>query len=330
VNRNSFSVRYKNKLLKRLHELRESYVKRLPYIYVVVLLFLSFLSVFSLYSALMLGIISAIFIIFAFFHSVSVMESIGKLAYAEKLIRLERWRLFLYVFSVSSIIILILLGYGLSYLGLSINLNQLPVPFNQVTAFFFGWYFLFIAISLPLNLYSQTSYRITKLCFRASIDELEKILKQRKLPIKDAYKRFKWLRQGFQSCNDFLIDDPYNVTVKDIDEYYQRIFSFALVGNEEDLEKFSVALQKVLASFGKKKDDFDLPNLLISLQLILGKDVRGKESIQELAEMILVKPSLWERIKAAIKSAYMVSVVSIITLVVAILAILFQFFHWGI
>jgi hypothetical protein len=95
------------------------------------------------------------------------------------------------------------------------------------------------------------------------------------------------------------------------------------------LEKFSVALQKALASFGSRQDDFDLSSLLIALQLVLGKDVKGKESTEELAKMILVKPSLWERTKATIKSPSTVSAVSIVTLVVTILAIVFQFFHWG-
>jgi hypothetical protein len=329
VDGNSFSLRHKHKLSKRLREIRESYVKRLPYIYLIVLLVLSFLSFLSLYFIFMLGVFVIIYFIFILFHFGSIKESSRKLAYAEKLIRLERWRLFLFVFIISSYIIFMVTVGCLSYIGFTIT--QLPAPFNQIVSFFSTWLIFFIMVSLPLNLRGfQTPYRIAKLCFRVSIDELEIILKQRKLPIKDAYRRFKWLRLGFQSCNNLLIDEPYYVMVKDIDKYYQRIFSFALIGDEKKLKKFSAALQKVLASFGDNRDNFDLPSLLISLQLILDKDKSGKESTQELVKMILVKSSLWDRTKALIRSPFTVSLISISTLIVAILTIAFQFFHWGI
>jgi hypothetical protein len=318
----------KNSLSERWRKLKESYVKRLPYAYVIALLAISFLFFLMLYSYLMVFPIFVVFLVFIFFHIGSVMESSRNLVYADKLIRLERWRLALFIFTISSYFVFLAALEVLLYLHF--DMGRIPAPFNQIVVFFFSWFLFFIMASLVLNLRGfQTLYRMVKLCFRATIDELERILKQGKVPIDDAYRRFRWLKLGFQSCNGFLIKKPYCVMVKNIDQYYQHIFSFALVGDKVDLEKFSVALQKALASFGSRQDDFDLSSLLIALQLVLGKDVKGKESTEELAKMILVKPSLWERTKATIKSPSTVSAVSIVTLVVTILAIVFQFFHWG-
>jgi hypothetical protein len=168
---------------------------------------------------------------------------------------------------------------------------------------------------------------MAKLCFRAVIDELERIPKQEKIPIKDAYKRLRWLRLGFQRCNDFLLKKPNCVMVKDIEKYHQRIFSFALVGDNTDLNNSLIALHNVLASFGNNEGAFNLQSLLKAYQLILGKDVKGKESTHELANMLLVRPSLWERTRAAVRSPYMLSVVTIITLVVMVLTMMFQFLH---
>ncbi len=328
MSKSSFGALYTHELSERLRELQESYVKRLPYMYIVVLFVFPFLFLLSLYSISMFWLIGVAYLVVMFFHILSVGESARKLVYAENLLRLERWRLYFFIFSVSSTIMYSATLGWLSYLGFRIT--QLPVPFDKITALFLAWFLFLIVTMLPLNLRGhQTRYRMAKLCFRVTIDEFEIILKQGKMPIKDAHRRFRWLKLGFQSCNDLLIREPYYVMVKNIDRCHQRIFSFALVGDKDDLHKFSVALQKVLASFGNKLSDFDLPSLLMALQLILGKEAKEKESTQELAEMILVKPSSWERTKAAIKSPYTVSVATIITLVVAILAIVFQFLHWG-
>lgn len=318
----------KSSLLDKWRKLEGFYVKRLPYLYVTLLFAISLMFFLGSYSSLILYPVSVVFLVFGLFHIFSVSEYSRNLVYCDKLIRLERWRLYLFIFTVSSYFIV--LATVETFLYLRLNLSQIPAPLNQIAVFFLSWLLFFIVTSLPLNLKGfQTPYRMAKMCFRVTIDELEGILKQRKMPIRDAYRRFRWLKLGFQSCNDFLLKKPYCVMVKNIDRYHQRIFSFALVGEKVDLKKFSVALQKVLASFGNKKDDFDLPGLLIALQLILGKDEKGKESTQKLAEMILVKPSLWEKTRAAIKSPYTISIISLVTLMVAILTIVFQFFHWG-
>jgi hypothetical protein len=278
------------------------------------------------YSPWILLPISVVALAFIFLHTRSVMASSRNLLYADRLIRLERWRLFLFVFTVSSFFVLYATLAALVYLHF--NVSQIPAPFNQIMAFLVNWFLFFIILSLTLNLRGfQTPYRMARLCFRATIDELEGIPKQEKARMKDAYRCFRWLRLGFRNCNDFLLKKPYCVMVKNIDIYHQRILSFALVGDETDLNKSLIALREVLASFGNNKDDFDLPSLLIAYQLILGRDMKGKESTHELAEMILAKPSLWERTEAVIKSPDMASVVSIITLVATILAIYFQYLH---
>jgi hypothetical protein len=156
---------------------------------------------------------------------------------------------------------------------------------------------------------------------------LEKSTEQGKVPIKDAYKCFRWLKLGFQSCNDFLIKKPYYVVVKNIEEYYQHIFSSALIGAKTDLKVSYAALQKMLASLGNEASDFNLRSYLVALQLTLGKKPESKESTEELTKMILVKPSLWERTRATIKSPYTMVVISIITLAVAILPVMLQLLH---
>ena len=230
------------------------------------------------------------------------------------------------MFSLSSFYALFPVFFGLSYLGF--ELADLPTRINQIATFLLGWFLIFVMLGLSANYQSpQTHYRKIRLCFRTTIDTLERLLAQEEIPVKNAYKSFKWLRLGLQSCDNFLIQKPYYVKVQNIDQYYQRILTAALVGDRDDLEKIPLALQEALESFGNLKGEFDLPRFLAALQLMLGKRVRKRERMHVLSEMILIKPSLLEKTKVAIRSPYTVSVITISAFVVAVLTLVHQFFR---
>ena len=318
----------KRRLSEGWRKLSESYVKRLPNIYITMLLVTSLLFFLALRSLTwpLLVVPVAGFLLVIFFHITSVSRASKKVVYPEKLLRLERWRIFVFIFSISSLFALILVLFLLPYLDF--RLTDLPTRINQIVTFLLGWFLLFIMVGLSLNYQSpQTPYRMIRLCFRTTIDTLERLLAQEEAPVKDAYRRFKWLRLGFQNCNDFLIRKPYCVKMKNIDQYYQRIFVVALVGSRDELEKVTGGLRNTLKSFGNKKQEFDLPSFLTALQFILGKRVTKRKHTHVFSEMMLIRSSLLDRIKVAIRSPYTISVITIAALVVAVLTLVYQFFR---
>ena len=323
------------------HKVYESYVRHLPYTYISVLMTFPVLYIlidrFNV-DWLVFSLIVAYGAI-VFLHVRVVVSSARKMVYPDRLIRLERWRLRFIGFSILSFVALLSALYGLSFIG-GVPAN-LSVPFNQIANFLLYYLFLLLMIELTTSLRSlQTPYRMAKLCFRVTADDLERLLKEKTtrsqgkptesvpVPAEDVYRCCRRLKLGFRSLNDFLIQKPYRVMVKNIDQYHQRIVGFLLVASTHAdtnrLKELRVALKRVFASLGRIKPEFDLREFLIALQLILGRRVEGKETTQILVDMILTKPSVWERIKVASRSPYTVVVISIVTLAVAFLQLMFQ------
>jgi hypothetical protein len=321
----------KDAFSEALHKLSQSYVKLLPYTYVILLLASSFVFFLLYISPLMYVPIGAIFLSVGLFHGYSVRESVKKKYYPERILRSERWRLIALWFCVLSFFITMLVLGILSSFGFRIV--ELPAPYSQILSLLLIWFIFFLMTLMAFSWSSfLTDYQMAKLCFQLTLDSIAGILKDEELSAEDAHRHFKWLKLGFQSCNNMLIEKPYLVVVKDLNQYCQYILSVALVGNRYDLKKISLALQRIIKSFGNKRRDFELQSFLTALLFVLGKTERISESTDIQSEMILIRPSLWERIRAAksyvgVAIGIAIGIINVVAVIPQLISTIQMLFH---
>jgi hypothetical protein len=255
------------------------------------------------------------------FHLLSIKKTQEKIDYSEKIVRVEKWRTRVFWLSVCSFFIYMFIIWSFSRIGF--KTSDLPFPFNLVSSFFMGWVLFFLMTSMVVSISSfVTYYKMARLCLQVTIDALGRLLTREEFSAEYVHRCFKWLKLGFQNCNSMLMDNPYFVVIKNIDQYRQYVLSVALVGNKYDLKTVLVALQRMLESFGNRKENFNLQNFLTALLFLRGETSRMSESTEVLAEMILIKPSLWERTREALKSPYTMLGITIISVAIAVLTLI--------
>lgn len=190
------------------------------------------------------------------------------------------------------------------------------------------WFFWLIVMMFIFSMipFGVRPHKMARLSLLSAITGLRKVrarsLELSRLGIVD--RHVKWLRKGFQRCNDFLLQEPYRIGVKNIDQYYERVFSTTLVGRENEIKEMSNYLDNMLTSLGRKEIEFDLSNFLKSLKYVSNKKVRELKLSQDLGEMIFIRASVGERVKAKIKSPYTTSIVAIISMLITLIALIIQ------
>lgn len=299
------------------------YGRHMPYIHVGLIFILSFVGFLSLFRAFWLFVPLTIFVMV--FNAIIVGKVARKEFYPHKLLHYNRLRLFLLKFSILLYCAVLSLLMGLPHVGFKIE--DLAPPINQILSLVLVWSVFFIMFMLLFNFGpSLPPHKVARLSFILTMDAMKKLETQRMTWLRDAHKHLRCLKRGFQSCNDFLLKKPYQLKVKDIDQFYERIHGIALVGEKNDLKKIRRYVNDILASLGRNKSAFDLRSFLTTLQRLSGKKGSKAESSDELIQIFLIRASIWERTKVVVGSPYTRSVIAItmfiVTLVVEILKLL--------
>jgi hypothetical protein len=245
-----------------------------------------------------------------------IRKAIRKRYYPEKIIQTEILRSAVLQFSIFLFAIAMFLFWLDPLAGFKIG--EIPEFYRLILSIFILWTMFFLLVCMTLNLYRLTdNYQMAGLCFQATLDSLRN-LRENGLRTRNIHRVFKWLKLGFKSCNEMLARKPYSLVVRNVDQYCQHILSVALLGNQYDINRISTVLQHILLSLGNQEGDFNLRQFLTALLWASGRTSLISESTDILSDMILIRPSLKERILVSLRSNIVKVILFIFTVVPAL------------
>lgn len=287
--------------------------------YMFILSFLVFLRLFIIVSDILTILLISLFLIFGTVHNII----------NRNLAREERFPYqLLYHQRISTRIFFIVAIWFISTFTIALlcypYFEELAEPLTLILGMSF---ILSVSILLPsviLVLYTFHSHKEARLCFKVILEILQG------LPIIErerfVNKNLRLVKLSFNSCSSFLADKPFNLELKEKEQYCNVVYTAMLIGNPQEIERTSTNIKNVLVALGSKRDNVKLREFLVALRHIAGKFQTSTErelSLTELSDMLQASSS-FDRFKARIRSPFTVSIVAIVTLAITVLAVLLQ------
>lgn len=194
--------------------------------------------------------------------------------------------------------------------------------FSQIFEVLIIIFTFFLSFTLASLLFGVTpphisSFRKARLCFRLALDVLERIIE-----LMDEERRgivamkVKWFKKGLFFCNSYL-SKQYRFEIADTEEFSDRIFKVALLGNQDELNAMSNYVAEILDSLAMEPQYENTRDLLVALQHIRGRQGESTEVLGGMVEEV----SLWEKMRK-LKPKYAFSVTAIVLLLTIAIRVL--------
>lgn len=293
-------------------------------IYMSVFAILVFLALITVIPDVLIIFLVSLYLILVGIHSFINLNLVREERFPYELLRhqLVKTR----VFIIAGLWFIVSLLIGFLVIPFSEGL-ELATPIITILAMSFAFSLCIALPSTAFVLYTFSSHKEARLCFKWILEILQRlsfIERKRKF----VNKNLRWIKLAFSSCSSFLAEKPFNLELKEKEQYCNVIYTTMLIGSQKEIEQTSKNIDKLLISLGSKESDVKLREFLVALRCVAGKYQTSKEKEESLVELSdMWKPSSeLDRFKARIKSPITVSIVAILTMILAVLALLFQAF----